>query len=88
MVFQVAALRVRIQGQNSLMNGNDPLYVIDGVPFVSQLPSTGNEGVLGASGSTYNGLTTFGNPLSFINPSDIESIDILKDAECYCHLRI
>ncbi len=43
-------VKVRIQGQNSLRNGNDPLYVIDGVPFLSQLPSTNLDGVLGSSG--------------------------------------
>lgn len=59
---------VQIRGQNSIANGNDPLYIIDGVPYVSQLLK--NIGPLAG-----------GNPLSFINPSDIESIDVLKDAD-------
>ncbi|UPK71794.1 SusC/RagA family TonB-linked outer membrane protein [Chitinophaga filiformis] len=68
---------VRIQGLNSMVRGNDPLYVIDGVPYFSQLlDNGGNNAVLGASGGTVNG-----NPLSYINPSDIESIDVLKDAD-------
>jgi len=66
---------VRIQGQNSIANGNDPLYVIDGVPYTSQLlPNL--EPILASSGSAVNG-----NPFSFINPADIERIDILKDAD-------
>lgn len=71
-----SGITVRVQGQNSISNGNDPFYVIDGVPFPPQLLATGlNGGNLGNSGRTP------GNPLSFINPSDIESIDILKDAD-------
>lgn len=71
-----SGITVRVQGQNSISNGNDPFYVIDGVPFPPQLLATGlNGGNLGNSGRTP------GNPLSFINPADIESIDILKDAD-------
>jgi len=60
---------VQIRGKNSIVNGNDPLYVIDGVPYSSQLLT--NENLIGNSGS----------PLNFINPADIESIDVLKDAD-------
>jgi len=74
--FAGTGVKVRIQGQNSLNNGSDPLYVIDGVPFISQLQSGGN-GIVGNSG--VGGAE--GNPFSFINPSDIESIDVLKDAD-------
>ena len=74
-------VKVLIQGQNSLTYGNDPFYVIDGVPFTSQLlPNLG--GILGSSlsaGQLAEGNT--GNPLSFINPQDIESIEVLKDAD-------
>lgn len=71
-----SGMTVRIQGQNSISNGNDPFYVIDGVPYPPQLLATSlNGGNLGNSGRTP------GNPLSFINPADIESIDILKDAD-------
>ncbi|MBO9572410.1 MAG: TonB-dependent receptor plug domain-containing protein [Chitinophagaceae bacterium] len=66
---------VRIQGQNSIAKGSDPLYVIDGVPYISQLlPNYGS--VLGTSGAFITG-----NPMSFINPADIESIEVLKDAD-------
>ena len=71
-----SGVTVQIRGNNSIGNGSDPFYVIDGVPYPSQnLPNYGN--ILGASGG--NG-TFYGNPLSFINPSDIESITVLKDA--------
>jgi len=71
-----SGVTVRVQGQNSISNGNDPFYVIDGVPYPPQMLATAlNGGNLGNSGRTP------GNPLSFINPADIESIDILKDAD-------
>lgn len=57
------ATRLRIRGTNSISNSSDPLYVVDGVPMVS-----GNQ----------SGVTPT-NPLSDINPNDIESIDVLKD---------
>ncbi|UNY98350.1 SusC/RagA family TonB-linked outer membrane protein [Zhouia spongiae] len=61
---------VRIRGQNSISSGNDPLYIIDGVPFISETLSTiGLDIVSGAS------------PLSSMNPSDIKSIEVLKDAD-------
>lgn len=70
--------RVRIRGQNSIANGNDPLYIIDGVPFTSSTmafneTSSGLYGNVAASGGT--------NPLNAINPADIESIEVLKDAD-------
>ncbi len=61
---------LQIRGQNSLrFNGNDPLFVIDGIPYPSQ-----NLSNLAAS-------SIFPVPLNIINPSDIESIEILKDAD-------
>ncbi len=77
-----SGVTVRIQGKNSITKGNDPLYIIDGVPYTSQLlPNFG--GPLGGSGGlVINGVADgSGNPLSFINPADIESIDVLKDAD-------
>lgn len=71
-----SGVTVRIQGVNSISSGNDPFYVVDGVPYVSQLlPTTNVSG--GYSG--VNGIA--GNPLSYINSADIESIEILKDAD-------
>jgi TonB-dependent starch-binding outer membrane protein SusC len=77
-----AGVTALVQGQNSILNGNDPFYVIDGVPYMSQLlPGLTNE--LGSSGSGIITATlpTQGNPLNFLNPQDIESINILKDAD-------
>jgi TonB-linked SusC/RagA family outer membrane protein len=66
--------KIRIRGQNSLMAGNEPLYIIDGVPYDSQSLSSGN---------TSAGIIPFAdvNPLNAINPASIESIEILKDAD-------
>ncbi len=62
-----AASSVRIRGTNSINGNNEPLYVIDGVFIV---PETNVGAVTGPSL----------NPLASINPSDIESVEILKDA--------
>ncbi len=65
---------VRIRGRNSIDGGNDPLYVIDGVPFISESLSSSYASAqnLGALGSS---------PLNGINQNDIESIEVLKDAD-------
>nr|GFC11898.1 hypothetical protein [Tanacetum cinerariifolium] len=60
-----AATTIRVRGGSSLNANNDPLIVIDGVPVDN---SQGN-GVSGAS-----------NPLALINPNDIETFTVLKDA--------
>ncbi|HEX9512826.1 MAG TPA: SusC/RagA family TonB-linked outer membrane protein, partial [Puia sp.] len=73
-----SGVTVQIQGQNSIGNGNDPFYVIDGVPYTSQLLPSLNHLLLGTSGVNN---PQAGNPLSYINPSDIESISVLKDAD-------
>ena len=73
-----SGISVQIQGQNSIITGNDPIYVIDGVPYTSQLLKNIGFATLGNS-NTNAGQT--GNPLSSISPSDIESITILKDAD-------
>lgn len=73
-----ASSTIRIRGSSSVSAGNDPLYVIDGVPL--QLASANNYvNVAGESGtSPFNSMPS--NPLNILNPADIESIDILKDA--------
>ncbi|WP_172954145.1 SusC/RagA family TonB-linked outer membrane protein [Pedobacter ginsengisoli] len=78
-----AGVKIVIQGQNSMEYGNDPFYVVDGVPYTSQLLPGLGQGILGDSGPGAGGSQsgTAGNPLNFINPQDIESIDILKDAD-------
>ena len=74
-----SAVKIQIRGQNSISNGNDPLYIIDGVPYTSQNLPFGISNVLGNSGTNIQ--LTGGNPFSYINPADIESIEILKDAD-------
>jgi TonB-linked SusC/RagA family outer membrane protein len=66
-----ATSSVRIRGGNSITAGNEPLYVIDGV-LVYNDNSNGTAGVA-LSGAGVNVLST-------INPGDIESIEVLKDA--------
>ncbi len=64
---------IRIRGNSSLNLGNDPLYVIDGMPIDNSAPIVGD-------GVNIPGNTTPPNPLNSINPQDIESIQVLKDA--------
>ncbi|KRD61831.1 SusC/RagA family TonB-linked outer membrane protein [Flavobacterium sp. Root935] len=72
---------VRIRGVSSLTGTNEPLYVIDGVPISGDArnSSTSGRNAAGDSNFSNNGNITV-SPLALINPSDIESIDILKDA--------
>ncbi|WP_066223741.1 SusC/RagA family TonB-linked outer membrane protein [Formosa haliotis] len=64
---------IEIRGKNFINGGTDPLYIVDGVPFSSQ-PLSSND----VSGEIF-----FGNisPLNAINPNDIKSIEVLKDAD-------
>ena len=59
---------IRIRGGNSLQGGNEPLYVIDGFPIYN------------GGGTNRPGTGANVNPLASINPNDIESMEILKDA--------
>lgn len=59
---------IRIRGIGSITASGDPLYVVDGIPIISDQFSRGNGGAMNQ------------NPLASLNPSDIESIEILKDA--------
>lgn len=65
-----AASIIRIRGVSSISVNGDPLYVIDGIP----LDVTNNKG------NTRGQLAQDRNPLTNINPNDIESIEVLKDA--------
>lgn len=67
-------MTVRVRGSNSIRSGQDPLYVIDGVPLDNQDLTPSGSGTSGLSGSSNK------DPISFLNPNDIASIDILKDA--------
>ncbi|MDR2586444.1 MAG: TonB-dependent receptor plug domain-containing protein, partial [Prevotellaceae bacterium] len=64
-----SAVDIRIRGIGSMNASNDPLYVVDGVPVIS-----------GSTGQMGGALYSTNNVMSTINPSDIESITILKDA--------
>ena len=68
-----AGISVSIRGSNSVRSNNNPLFVVDGVPLAGDNVSPGGDAGDG------NG-TTARNPLNFLNPNDIESISILKDA--------
>lgn len=70
-------IKISIQGTNSISRGNDPFFVVDGVPYVAQLLR--NNGAILGTTEGYNSQT--GNPLAFIDPNEIESISILKDAD-------
>jgi TonB-linked SusC/RagA family outer membrane protein len=63
-------VRIQIRGTSSVSSGTEPLYIVDGMPIFQDI---GNNL---ASGRTNNTL----NPLVNINPADIESIEVLKDA--------
>lgn len=67
-----APIAVNIRGSNSIRSNNNPLFVVDGVPLTSGAAPAVNVAGLGGGSSR--------NPLSFLNPNDIESISILKDA--------
>lgn len=58
------AVNIRIRGVGSVNAGNEPLFIVDGVQL----------------NNTSNAAFTQSNPLAFLNPNDIESMEILKDA--------
>ena len=66
-----ASSSVRIRGGNSITAGNEPLYVVDGILIY-------NDNSNSSAGVSFAGASL--NVLSTINPADIESIEILKDA--------
>jgi len=68
-----AGVNIRIRGSNSVRSNNNPLFVVDGVPL-SGGATTAGANVIGLGGNPAK------NPLNFLNPNDIESISILKDA--------
>ena len=69
-----SGISVRIRGTNSLRGNNEPLYVVDGIIIASAGEDVLPAGGVGNSGQeAQNGLTG-------INPRDIESIEVLKDA--------
>lgn len=69
-----AAINVNVRGVGSIRSGNNPLFVIDGVPMGGGNVSPGGSDVGDVGGSQAK------SPLNFLNPDDIASIDVLKDA--------
>ena len=75
-----AGIKVQLRGQNSLFTSSsgsspiltEPLYIIDGIPYANNISPIG-----GANAVSYATISA----LSFINPADIESISVLKDAD-------
>lgn len=85
--FSSTPFNVKIRGQNNLAssgnigvnNNSEPLYIIDGVPVLSSIgPSQRNTGI---NQNGFDGPTSGQSPLFGLNPSDVESISILKDAD-------
>ncbi len=68
-----AGVNIRIRGTTSIRSNNNPLYVVDGVPLDGGDVSDG-----GRDNGT--GSQSARNPLTFLNPDDIENISVLKDA--------
>ncbi|MDR2472266.1 MAG: TonB-dependent receptor, partial [Tannerella sp.] len=73
-----ASSTIRIRGGNSINGGNEPLYVIDG--FIIYNDNNNSKTNAGQELSAIGGIDANVNLLSTINPADIESIEILKDA--------
>jgi len=70
--LSTGGINVTVQGRNSLNNGNQPFFVIDGIPLVPNAIG-GNVASTITQGSISN--------LNYLNPSEIESITVLKDAD-------
>tara|TARA_R110002051_G_scaffold63132_5_gene114914 strand:- start:12208 stop:15195 length:2988 start_codon:yes stop_codon:yes gene_type:complete len=64
---------IEIRGRNFLNGGTEPLYIVDGVPYGSESLASVNISV-GINGANIS-------PLNAMNPNDIESIEVLKDAD-------
>ena len=67
------AISIRIRGASSITGNSEPLYVIDGFPIENDIEGS-------SVGDGGRARTTPPNPLMTLNPSDIETISVLKDA--------
>ncbi|WP_170117457.1 SusC/RagA family TonB-linked outer membrane protein [Chitinophaga ginsengisoli] len=65
------AMKVQIRGQNSLVNGTQPLFIINGIPYNPIMTGGLGSQIWGDKASAFN----------FVNPEDVESIEVLKDAD-------
>ena len=68
-----SGVSITVRGANSFTTSSQPLYIVDGIPF-----GTDPNGV--PSSGANEGQNQSQNPLSMINPNDIEKIEVLKDA--------
>ena len=69
-----AGISIRIRGVGSITAGSEPLYVVDGIPMmIDDIGRTGFDNPTGRTSRTANALAS-------INPNDIESLVVLKDA--------
>lgn len=68
-----AGISISVRGASSITAGTQPLFVIDGLPLQNDAP-------VGSGGPGFSSSFTPRSPLSTINPADIASIEILKDA--------
>ena len=69
------ASKITLRGNKSIMGDNAPLIVVDGVPMTNNI-----RGQAGATAMTTGSTTEGSDPLSMINPDDIESMNVLKGA--------
>lgn len=80
-----AGINIQVRGANAIgLNGvkaNRPLYIIDGVPFLSEPINTASFISTATSTSALPSAEGNTSPMNTINPSDIESIEVLKDAD-------
>lgn len=67
-----SGISVQIRGTNSFLGGTEPLYVVDGIPITT----SNDQESINFEDNTYS----YRNVLSFLDPNDIESIEVLKDA--------
>ena len=72
------ASKILLRGNKSILGNNSPLIVIDGVPMTNNV--NGQTGFDGGSNLTYSSTSEGSDPLSLVNPDDIESLNILKGA--------
>lgn len=68
-----SAFNTQIRGNNSISQGSAPLFLIDGIPFSNTYVGAQDNTLFSANGGQ--------SPFASLNPSDIESIEILKDAD-------
>lgn len=72
------ASKIVLRGNKSILGNNSPLVVVDGIPMINN--TNGQKAWGDGQSLTYQGATEGSDPLSMINPDDIETINVLKGA--------